>query len=576
MISALCDPVLFFSFRRLGKPAILHRAVTRVGHETHISTMATAPARSISETSSPARHAVVAGFVFALLGFWQLFVFPALPMVPSGDEVLWLVDGQRINHGQVIYRDFSEVTFPGVQYFYALVQRTIGVYAWIPKATYLLLGAITAGLIFSIARRVLPGRLPWLAVALYLVGPFFVIPDATHHWFAALFAYAALWIALRATRPRGWAFAGACCAAATWFMQTKGVFVLLALGAFLIWRRRRSSIPLALELAALVSTFAAVLAVLLIPTVAAAGLQRFLHDTVGFVLTGWGNEFFGTWRIYMAFAPSHSSWADVPGVIAFLLVYGAVPLVYILFAVRYFLRKEPDAQQPWEELVLIAAVGVALFLAVVKAPSTVRIASGSAPAMILLAWLLRAPGRVERAALRLAWIVVLLLAVACPLVRQAHWHAPLETRAGRAEFLDPAWRDTMSGLLPLLPPGEPCFGNHVACYLAGDVVVGPVNFIFDSDYTTPAQVDRLIRDLDSHRVPNLVLRAIFYLPVDHGAQDRLALFRAYLTSHYRLKKMFPNNDELWVRAPDAPHTHSGLVSHINSHNFSSVAPLLRN
>lgn len=508
--------------------------------------MSSTPTLSISSRSATIdiNSGWLAAAVFAVAAYAQVFLLPLVAPVPVGDEVLWLVDGVRINHGQVLYRDFYEVTFPGVQYFYAVAQRMFGASAWIPAATYILLGAITAGLMFSIARRVLPGYLPWLVVGLYLVGPFYLIPDATHHWFAALFAYTALWFVLRSDKLGSLALAGASCAAATFFMQTKGAFVLGALIIYVIWRGRRHGA----QIAAMTVTFVVTLSVLLAPAILAVGYRDFVYNTFGYVLSGWGSEFFDTWRVYMAFPPPHASLLDAPRVFAFLLVYAVVPAVYVLFFARWVGRRRiTTSSQPSEELIAIAAVGLALFLAVAKAPSTIRLASGSAPAMILLLYLLAAPYRIERAVLRATWATVTVLLVACPVVRQLQCKGIVETRIGRVAVYDAQWRDTVAILMQRLSPGQPCFGNHAACYLAGDVVVGPVNFIFPSDYTTLSQVQQIIQDLDRHRVPRLVLRAIFYLPVERGAHDHLGPFRSYLGEHYRFEQMLPNTDEIWVR-----------------------------
>lgn len=510
------------------------------------------PAPPSASRIRPFRLALVSALLFAVFAWPQLVVLPFLPFVPAGDEVLWLVDGDRINHGQVIYRDFFEVTFPGTQYFYALAQRAFGPNAWIPILTYLLLGAITAALLFAISRRVLPGRLPALVVGLYLVGPFFLIPDATHHWFAAVFIYIALWALLRSNSRKYLAFAGACCALATFFMQTKGVLAVVAVAAYLVFRNRKSSVRPVLFV---LGSFAVTLSGLLAPAVACAGLRRFFYNTVTFVSTSWGTEFFDTWRVYGAFPPAHSSWTDIPGVIAYLLVFGSVPLVYVVFFTRYLRLRTTDSSQSWDELLLIAMVGAALFLAVVQAPSKIRLASGSAPAMVLLVFLISGRSKVERLLLRFTVVAVAVLAVACPLARQFQWHSALDTRIGRVDFNSPAWRDTVAPMLSILPAGQPCFGNHVACYLAGDYVVGPVNYILPSDYTTPAQVDQIIRDLERYRVPKLVLRAIFYLPIEPGAHDHLGPFRAYVFSHYRFEEMLPNTDEIWIRDSDDEKQH---------------------
>src|SRR5207244_672170 len=61
---------------------------------------------------------IVASAVFIYL---MVFKLPATPIVAESDSLIFLYEAGRILHGDVIYRDFFEFTFPGTQTLYALI-----------------------------------------------------------------------------------------------------------------------------------------------------------------------------------------------------------------------------------------------------------------------------------------------------------------------------------------------------------------------------------------------------------------------------------------------------------------------
>ena len=63
----------------------------------------------------------------------------------------------------------------------------------------------------------------------------------------------------------------------------------------------------------------------------------------------------------------------------------------------------------------------------------------------------------------------------------------------------------------------------------------------------PEHAEAVTRAIDREKVPLLVLRPVFYMPVERGAHDHLQNFRQYLYANYRMAKVFANGDEAWVR-----------------------------
>src|SRR5215469_3536983 len=116
-----------------------------------------------------------------------LFVPPRTPFDLSfGDNGLALREAVRILQGQVIYRDFFDVHFPGTQYFYALLIRLFGAQAWIPNASLLCLGLGFLWASIVISRPLLRGAAVFLPGLLFLVLSFHNYLDPTHHWYSAL------------------------------------------------------------------------------------------------------------------------------------------------------------------------------------------------------------------------------------------------------------------------------------------------------------------------------------------------------------------------------------------------------
>lgn len=190
------------------------------GIENHVHTETLMPRRVVSDTLPGANlgfanhtHAlaILLGLFTFTVCYFRSFVFPNVPLLPGGDGLGFYVAGSRIVAGQLPYRDFFEIIPAGTDLTYALLIKWFGFYAWIPGLVMDCLAAITAVLMTLIAGRLMRGfvvLLPGLLLAGFvLLGSL----DATHHWFCALTAVAAVMVLLdRITLPRV-AVTGALC-----------------------------------------------------------------------------------------------------------------------------------------------------------------------------------------------------------------------------------------------------------------------------------------------------------------------------------------------------------------------------
>jgi len=236
--------------------------------------------------------------------------------------------------------------------------------------------------------------------------------------------------------------------------------------------------------------------------------------------------------------------------ISFPFVYATVPLLYIIFALDMGRRWKKATNEPWDQLVLVAVTGFALFLSVAPSPAVKRLSHVSPPAMILLVWLLNRSGKTASLLRAMLGVMAVAIAIAATVYNQTRWRAYLDLPAGRTAFWDPIDYDEYRWLLAHTHPGQYFFGMppmYVPLHLLNPTAVEG----FDpSEYMRPEWVVAGVEALRTHLVPLIILRASeqYLLPVDSPHLDP---FRDYLRQNYRLTRTFSNGDDVWERI-DAP------------------------
>jgi hypothetical protein len=261
-----------------------------------------------------------------------------------------------------------------------------------------------------------------------------------------------------ATVPRI-AASGALCGVAACFTQTAGAAVLASFVAYLVWKARREGLPAAREwlrpCLLLCGAAVAVLAVANAYFIRAAGLHQWLFCIIIYPLRYFTAPAVNNWRVVkydFQWHPGLGRW------LAFPFLYSTVPLVYIIFALNVRRRWKKARNQPWDQLLLVALTGLALFLTIAPAPSVKRLSTVSAPAMALLAWLLNQPGRTASGLKTILGGLAAALAVAAPVYTQSRWRAYLDLPAGRTAFLDPVQYDEYRWVRRHTQPGQFFFG----------------------------------------------------------------------------------------------------------------------
>src|SRR5579863_4169795 len=171
--------------------------------------------------------------------YLNLFVLPNIPILLSGDQVFFWVNGQRMLYGGRAYLDFFQFTPPGADLFYFALFKLFGPRIWVLNAAVIVLGVALCWVCFAIAKEVMERRLALLATLLFLTLIYTRLLNATHHWFSVLIIMGAAAVLMRRTNNRRLGVAGAMLGAASFFTQTHGAAALLAVTVFLVWERHR-------------------------------------------------------------------------------------------------------------------------------------------------------------------------------------------------------------------------------------------------------------------------------------------------------------------------------------------------
>jgi hypothetical protein len=503
--------------------------------------------------------------------YLEVFVVPATPRLAIGDQSIYLHNATRLLEGQIIYRDYDHFTLPGTDVLYAALFKLFGVRAWIPQAMLVLIGVVNAWLCIVISRKVLVGGTLFLPGFLFLTLPFSSYLDATHHWYSALAAIAALAIAIEKRTVARMAWAGMLWGLSTCFSQSM-VLGVIGLALFLLWERQRGAEPWGAQLkkqAALLGGFLAIVAIFSSYFLWKVGSRRFLYYTVVFVAKYYSAERWNTWRAYLRGAPSIHSWPNWPDLTAWPFVHILIPFIYVIFVLSYRRVASSRPELPWERLMLVTVTGLTMFLAVASAPAYNRLYTVSLPGIILLAWLTCVFVPLKKFFLPILWTAVVFLAILKPIVTQSRWRAYLDLPTGRTVFFQPEYYEKAKWLAERTQPSDYFFGDTSLFFALRLRNPSRVPFLSATDYTRPEEVRDVVRTLEEHQV-NFVSRFRgLDDPVDN-AGNHLAPLQLYLHDNYHIGKKFSNGDEFLERGGVT--SPSPLVVDFGSQSPEGVAP----
>lgn len=485
--------------------------------------------------------------------YLQVFILPHTPRFASGDQAIYLHHATRMLHGELIYRDYDHFTLPGTDLLYMALFRAFGIRMWIPQAMLILIGVCLGVLITVASRSILPWPALLLPALLFICIPFSSYLDATHHWYSAIFAIAALAVLMNSRSSGRLAAAGVLTGLATFFTQSM-VLLVLGFAIFLIWEWRRDRRPRRLLLtseAALWASFLATISACVAYFITAVGLKRFFYFTVVFVVKYYPADWFNNWRVYLTGRPhlhDYPSWIDIP---AFGGIHVIVPGIYIFFLFWLCWSSRGIEEGLRRRLVLINTTGFFLFLSVASAPAYTRLYVVSIPGLMILVWLLYS-WRGGPKLMQLLWAAVLVMFIARPVFTQLRHKEFLNLPTGRTAFFEPLLYDKCAWMLQHSHPGDYYFGDHLVAFALQLKNVGRVPFLRPTDYTRPEEVDDAVQALDKFHVNYVAWYSGLNTETQghrHPEGDHLDPMWAYLHRHYRPVVTFSNLDQIWERDP---------------------------
>jgi hypothetical protein len=356
------------------------------------------------------------------------------------------------------------------------------------------------------------------------------------------------------------ALAGALCGLATLFTQTRGPAAMLGMALFLFWECRQKrqrwqhlvKAQIALGLPFLVTILLAITFL-----IERAGFKQLVFCTVIFPLKYFRMWYWNTSAVYLSEVPDNSWPLQVPAVAMWVSMHLLLPLVFLLFLVRWWKTAKLRPREPWDRLMLLTLVGLCLFLAQINSLSWLRLCSISLPGFVVLAWLVNSPGRASVAFRRLLWGVGAAAMIAHPLIARTEWRAYLNTPTGRVAFLDPDVYEKFRWVAEHTRAGDPLYqASDCNLYFLLDLRnPARVPFITSSGYTLPDQVENVMASLHESPVRYVLWSVWLDVPYPDRAKTfdaaRLAPLRDYLRAHFHLIRNFgpPDYEQVWERNP---------------------------
>lgn len=479
-----------------------------------------------------------------------LFIARAIPVLLGGDQLFFWMNGQRMLHGELPYRDFFQFTPPGTDVFYFLVFKIFGPKIWVVNGVVVLLGIALCWVCFEIARTIMHRGAAVLSSCLFVVLIYSRLLNATHHWFSVLAIMIALAILMRGIDARRLAMAGALLGIACFFTQSHGIVALAAVSIFLRNYRARTPVDESFwkNERTLLAGFSVAVLLLNAFFVAKVGVGRLLYCQVYYVFRVMirkpesallGIPGMGYWQVQ----PHGSLIFEYA---QFIFVYLTVPVCYVL-ALRRSWRKSGNSELERPDAALLALVGASLLLEVACSINWLRVYAVTMPGIILFVWLL---GRVDRARYFVAvvWLAVLAMAVQRVWVAETSNYRIADLPAGTCAT-QPAEYVKLTWVMQRTKPGDFLFeavwpGVYIPLELRNPVFL-------DTAHTTlnPEWVQRAVQELEARQVRYVLWSDRLNYPPDprHPGTTHIVPLRDYLRTHYQRARVFPDGEEAWER-----------------------------
>jgi hypothetical protein len=512
----------------------------------------------IEETKPDLRQRASRTFVYlTLLGvasylYLNLFLLPNIPILLSGDQVFFWMNGQRMFYGERPYQDFFQFTPPGADIFYFSVFKMFGPEVWVLNGVVLALGVALCWICFTIANKVMERHLALLATLLFLTLIYTKLLNATHHWFSVFAIMAGIALLLSGINAKRLAAAGLLFGFASFFTQTHGTAALLAVTVLLAWNEYGAEAPWQRfwrnERLLLLGFVVAVIA-LNLHYVATVGLKRLWYFQVTYVRKVMVHRP-ETALLGMPEAP-HWRMVPLPGLAwqysQYFFVYLMLPLIYFLVLRGCWRgRKSPTIFR--SQIALVALTGSALLAELVFSLNWLRLYAVSMPGIILFVWTVSTIRKGRKYALAAVWTGILILAVQQTWSAQRHDYKLAQLPAGNSAT-EPEQSEKLDWLMQRTKPGDFFFqANWPGMY----VPLGLRNPVFLDTAGTMAEpqwAEIAVQQLESKQVHFVLWSSQLDYPVNPSRPrtTHIVPLRAYLRSTYHPVRIFPDGDEIWER-----------------------------
>ena len=494
--------------------------------------------------------------------YLQLFILPATPIYVENDQVLPISNAMRLLDGEVMYRDFFHFAPPGADLYYAAVFSIFGAKVWVVNVTIFLLAACQLLILFIFSKRIFPSTYHYLPSLIYFTIGFRLWGiDGSYRLFSIVFVMAAALIVVFRRDTKAMIAAAALCGISSFFVQTRGLLGVGAIGLFLLWEQYNEGFelkPLLQKWTIAAATFLLTIGVTQFYMAWLGGFDNYFFANVIFLKEYYGADTLSNTFAYFSDVPDLNSYLASYGFAGgwfrylrvagpTLFFYALIPVVYVVFLIYRRLRSAGTGSD--RDLVLWAILGSVLFVGA-SAPTAFRLYHISIPGVLILTWLVSRL-RLGAGISRTLTFGLLVLSVMYCFQRQTIANVTLELPAGRAAFLAPDTVDKYLWLADETEPGDYIYEAQHATYYFPLHLKNPSPFylIRDNNYTPPFQVEQLLRSLRANP-PRLIAwhGGWSKRPAERLPGDNLAPLWEFIRANYRMKKEFLEQGEFTVNS----------------------------
>jgi hypothetical protein len=480
----------------------------------------------------------------------NLFLSAKTPFLLGGDQVYFWMGAQRILDGQTVYRDFFQFTPPGTDLLYAGFFKALGAHIWVPNTVVIVLGVFMGCVCLSLSRQLMDGPPAALTTGLFLVLIYGKALNATHHWFAVLLILVAVRINLQRITGTRVALSGALFGLAAFFNQVHAGAAGLGFAVFLLLKARRSGlapVKAARVVAVLVAAFAFVLLCLIAYYFETAGGEKLWYCLVVHVFKYAAHTSPRTLGLPMVTVGPGTLLRLLP----YVAIYALLPVIYSVSLWRCWCsRKSPTF--PWNQVALLALIGLSLFLDVAVSINWLRLFAVSLPGIVLAAWAMGGLHLRRRALFMTASIALVCVAVRQIEVKRALSCARGELPGGRLATTPKAYEKlrwlathTQRGEF-FLQAGWP--GVYLPLQVRSPLYMPTLtrwDGVLDED------IPPAIQQMNARRVRYVLwTNALDRGCAVNSCSDQLSIFRTYLRSSYMPVHSFEDGDVLWEKIDD--------------------------